>query len=99
MLTLQTNLRIAEAVNPKMEELRIKLEDILNLEKYHFDHKPFAVKGNAKFMRISLLAGLSLNHIRTENFLSLSMTSNSIHPTLFTVHNLSNYLNTLLHFR
>ena len=99
MLTLQTNLRIAEAVNPKMEELRAKLEDILNLEKYHFDHKPFAVKGNAKFMRISLLAGLSLNHIRTENFLSLSMTSNSIHPTLFTVHNLSNYLNTLLHFR
>ena len=39
MLTLQTNLRIAEAVNPKMEELRAKLEDILNLEKYHFDHK------------------------------------------------------------
>ena len=30
MLTLQTNLRIAEAVNPKMEELRAKLEDILN---------------------------------------------------------------------
>lgn len=99
MLTLQTNLRIAESVAPKMEELRYKLESILNLDKYEFDHKPFSVKGNAKYMRISLLAGLSLNNPRNEDFLSLQMTSNSIHPTLFTVHNLSNYLNTLLHYR
>ncbi|WP_228411702.1 ATP-binding protein [Chryseobacterium sp.] len=99
MLTLQTNLRIAEAVAPKMDQLRTKFEQILNLDKYEFEQKPFAVKGNAKYMRISLLAGLALKEARTKDFTNLVMTSNSIHPTLFTVHNLSNYLNTLLHYR
>ncbi|OCK51056.1 ATP-binding protein [Chryseobacterium arthrosphaerae] len=99
MLTLQTNLRIADSIAPKMEELRYKLESILNLDKYEFDNKPFSVKGNAKYMRISLLAGLSLSNTRNNDFQNLQMTSNSIHPTLFTVHNLSNYLNTLLHYR
>lgn len=82
-----------------MEELSYKLESILNLDKYEFDNKPFSVKGNAKYMRISLLAGLSLSNTRNNDFQNLQMTSNSIHPTLFTVHNLSNYLNTLLHYR
>ena len=99
MLALQSNLRIAESVAPKMEELRQKYESIINLEKYEFDDFAFSVKGIAKYMRISLLVGLSQNHKRTEDFLDLAMTSNSIHPTLFTVHNLSNVFNTLIHLR
>lgn len=99
MLNLETTLRVAEAVSSKMDLLRTKFENILNLEKYEFDHKPFAVKGNAKYMRISLLAGLSINAKRNNDYSALAMTSNSIHPTLFTVHNLSNYLNTLIHYR
>lgn len=98
MLNLQTNLRIADAVSPKMDELRLRFESILNLEKYEFEQKPFGVKGNAKYMRISLLAGLSLKDKRTNDFSTLAMSSNSIHATLFTVHNLSNYLNTLIHY-
>lgn len=99
MLNLETTLRIAEAVSPKMDLLRTKFETILNLERYEFDNKPFAVKGNAKYMRISLLAGLSINALRNDEYNKLAMASNSIHPTLFTVHNLSNYLNTLIHYR
>ena len=99
MLNLQTNLRIADAVASKMDDLRIKFESLLNLERYEFEQKPFSVKGNAKYMRMSLLAGLSLKEVRNNEFSSLTMTSNSIHATLFTVHNLSNYLNTLLHYR
>ena len=99
MKSLETNLRVAEAVAPKMDELRSKFESILNLESYEFDNKPITVKSNAKFMRISLLAALSLKETRTEEFKDLAMTSNSIHATLFTVHNLSNVLNTLIHLR
>jgi len=99
MLTLQTGLRVAEDVAPKMDELRQKFESIVNLKDYEFDLKAFTVKGIAKFMRISLLAGLSLKEKRTGDFSNLNMTSNSIHPTLFTVHNLANILNTLIHYR
>ena len=99
MKTLETNLRVAEAVGPKMDQLRLEFETILNLEKYEFDNKPVSVKGNAKFMRISLLAALSLNDKRTEDFKDVVMSSNSIHATLFTVHNLANTLNTLIHHR
>lgn len=99
MLTLQTGLRIAEAVQPKMDELRLKYETLVNLSKYEFDVFPFSVKGNAKFMRIALLVGLSQNYKRTDDFLKLTMTNNSIQPTLFTVHGLANTINTLIHLR
>lgn len=99
MLTLQTGLRIAEAVPAKMDELRYRYESLINLHKYDFDDFPYSVKGNTKYMRIALLVGLSQNYVRDEEFSKLSMTSNSIHPTLFTVHNLSNILNTLIHLR
>ncbi|MDM1137823.1 DUF87 domain-containing protein [Empedobacter sp. R132-2] len=99
MLALQTGLRIAEEVPHKMDDLRLKYETLINLEKYEFDDFPFSVKGNAKFIRIALLIGLSLNYTRNDDFLKLSMTSNSIQPTLFTVHGLANTINTLINLR
>src|SRR5699024_4248549 len=99
MLTLQTNLRVAEAVASKMNELRDRYETLINLNRYEFDVFPYSVKGNAKFMRISLLAGLAQADQRNKEFYDLTMTSNSIQPTLFTVHGLSDTLNTLIHLR
>src|SRR5690625_1500712 len=99
MLTLQINLRVAEAVGPKMDELRQKYEKLINLDKYEFDTFAFSVKGSAKYMRMSLLAGLSQSYERDNEYEKLSMTSNSIPPTLFTVHGLSDTFNTLLHLR
>ena len=99
MKTLETNLRIAEDVNPYMDLLRKSYESLLNLKEYKFNHIPHSVKGNAKFMRMCLLTGLSLDEKRTNEYESLAMTSNSIHPTLFTVHGLSDIFNTLIHHR
>lgn len=99
MLTLQTNLRVGEAVASKMNELRDRYETLINLNRYEFDVFPYSVKGNAKFMRISLLAGLAQADQRNKEFYDLTMTSNSIQPTLFTVHGLSDTLNTLIHLR
>lgn len=99
MLTLQTNLRVAESIGPKMDELRKKYEYLINLKEYEFDTFAYSVKGNAKFMRMSLIAGLSQNYERNKAYENLTMTSNSIQPTLFTVHGLSDTFNTLLHLR
>jgi hypothetical protein len=99
MKKLETNLRVAEDVSPEMDLLKARFESIVNLDSYKFDNPPASVKGSAKYQRISLLAALSLDDKRTNEYENLVMTSNSIHPTLFTVHGLSNTLNTLIHHR
>ena len=99
MKKLEANLRIAEEVYPLMDRLRDKFETIINLNRYEFDNLPYSVKGNAKYQRISLMTALSLNDERTNEYETLAMTSNSIHPTLFTVHGLAGMFNTLIHHR
>lgn len=99
MLKLETNLRSAEDISPKVDLLRSKYESIINLEKYAFDEHSYTVRGNAKYMRMALLAGLSQSYKRTYDFEQLTMTSNSIQPTLFTVHGLADTINTLINLR
>jgi type IV secretory pathway VirB4 component len=50
-------------------------------------------------MRICLLASLSDTENRKKEDLNIQMSSNSIHPTLFTVHNLNGILNSLIKLR
>lgn len=99
MKKLEANLRIAEEVYPLMDRLRDEFETIINLNKYQFDNLPYSVKGNAKYQRLSLMTALSIDDKRTNEYESLVMTSNSIHPTLFTVHGLAGIFNTLIHHR
>jgi hypothetical protein len=82
-----------------MTELREKLDKHINLKNYTENHKNVTPKGNAKLMRICLIAGLAQKEKRTNDFLSLQMSSNSIHPTLFTVHNLNGILGSMIHLR
>lgn len=99
MKSIETGLRQAEVLNSKMSELRDKLEQYLNLSKYTENHKNVSPKGNAKLMRICMLAGLSDNSKRDLEFTKIQMTGNSIHPTLFTVHNLNGILSSLIKLR
>lgn len=99
MKGLETGLRQAEDLNNKMSLLRDKLEKIINLNNYTEFEKNITPKGNAKLMRICLIAGLSSDEERTEDFLDIHMSSNSIHPTLFTVHELTNILSSLIKLR
>lgn len=99
MAGIETGLRQAEALNSKMNDLREKLEKHINLKQYTEFHKNVTPKGNAKLMRICLLAGLSDTENRKKEDLNIQMSSNSIHPTLFTVHNLNGILNSLIKLR
>jgi hypothetical protein len=99
MKSIETGLRQAEALNAKMAELREKLEPLLNLSTYTENHKNVTPKGNAKLMRICLLAGLSDNSKRDSEFMKIQMSGNSIHPTLFTVHNLNGIFTSLIKLR
>lgn len=99
MKAIETGLRQAEILNTKMSELREKLEQYINLTRYTENHKNVSPKGNAKLMRICLLAGLSDNSKRDLEFMKIQMSSNSIHPTLFTVHNLNGIITTLIKLR
>lgn len=99
MKAIETGLRQAEILNSKMSELREKLEQYINLNNYTDNQKNVTPKGNAKLMRICLLAGLADKSVRNLEFMKLQMSSNSIHPTLFTVHNLNGILGTLIKLR
>ena len=90
MAAIETNLRQAEVLHTKMNEVRERLERYLNLQNHTDSYKTISPKGSSKLMRICLLAGLSDNSARTEDYLNISLASNSISPTLFTVRNLSN---------
>ena len=99
MAAIETGLRQAEALNSKMNDLRERLEKYINLKNYTDNHKNVTPKGNAKLMRICLIAGLSDTEKRTKDDLNMQMSSNSIHPTLFTVHNLNGILASLIKLR
>ena len=99
MAAIETGLRQAEALNSKMNDLRERLEKHINLKHYTDNHKNVTPKGNAKLMRICLIAGLSDNEKRNKEVLNIQMSSNSIHPTLFTVHNLNGMLSSLIKLR
>ena len=99
MAAIETGLRQAEALNSKMNDLRERLEKHINLKHYTDNHKNVSPKGNAKLMRICLIAGLSDNEKRNKEVLNIQMSSNSIHPTLFTVHNLNGMLSSMIKLR
>lgn len=99
MKSLETGLRQAEELNSRMNILRESIEKAINVKNYTDNAKQITPKGNAKLMRICLLAGLSDNTTRTLDFKNVQMSSNSIHPTLFTVHDLRGILSTMIKHR
>ena len=52
------NIRQAEGLIDILHDVRTKIEQRINLEKYTVNQKPVVLNGN-KIMRICLLAGLS----------------------------------------
>lgn len=95
------NIRQAEGLMDELQDLRIKIEHRINLEKYSANHKPIVLNGN-KIMRICLLAGLSNKDSRDLSAIEqiqMSKTSNRIFETLFTLHNLGAVYSALLKIR
>ena len=84
------NIRQAEGLMDSLHDVRSKIEQRINLEKYSTNQKPITLNGN-KIMRICLLAGLSSKEERDLSLIEqiqMSKTSNRIFETLFTLHNL-----------
>ncbi len=95
------NIRQSEGLMDSLHEIRSKIEQRINLEKYTANHKPIALNGN-KIMRICLMAGLSNKEHRdltSIEQIQLSKTSNRIFETLFTLHNLGATYSALLKLR
>ncbi len=95
------NIRQSEGLMDDLHEIRNKIEQRVNLEKYSANNKPVTLNGN-KIMRICLLAGLSSKEHRDLNSIEqiqLSKTSNRIFETLFTLHNLGGAYSALLKLR
>lgn len=95
------NIRQAEGLMDELNEVRVRIEQRVNLERYSATQKPVILNGN-KIMRICLLAGLSNKEARDLNaieHIQMSKTSNRIFETLFTLHNLGNVYSALLKLR
>ena len=95
------NIRQAEGLIDSLHEIRTKIEQRINLEKYTVNQKPVSLNGN-KIMRICLLAGLSNKEQRelaSIEQIQMSKTSNRIFETLFTLHNLGAAYSALLKLR
>jgi hypothetical protein len=95
------NIRQAEGLLDDLLDIRTKIEQRLNLEKYTTGTKPLVINGN-KIMRICLLAGLSSKETRdltSVEQIVMSKTSNRIFETLFTLHNLNLVYSALLKIR
>lgn len=95
------NIRQAEGLMDNLHDVRLKIEQRINLEKYSTDQKPVTLNGN-KIMRICLLAGLSSKEQRDMSAIEeiqMSKTSNRIFETLFTLHNLGTAYSALLKLR
>lgn len=95
------NIRQAEGLMDQLHDVRVKIEQRINLEKYSANQKPVSLNGN-KIMRICLLAGLSSKEqreINTAEHIQMSKTSNRIFETLFTLHNLGAVYSALLKMR
>lgn len=95
------NIRQSEGLMEELYEVRSKIEQRINLEKYSNSQKNIIINGY-KIMRICLLAGLSSKEHRDLNTIEnvqLSKNSNRIFETLFTLHNLGEVYSALLKLR
>lgn len=95
------NIRQAEGLMEELHDVRNKIEQRINLEKYSKNQKSVLINGN-KIMRICLLAGLSSKEPRDMGAIEqiqMSKTSNRIFETLFTLHNLGAVYSALLKLR
>ena len=95
------NIRQAEGLMESLHEVRTKIEQRINLERYSANQKLVPLNGN-KIMRICLLAGLSNKEKRelaSIEQIQMSKTSNRIFETLFTLHNLGTVYSALLKLR
>ena len=93
------NIRQAEGLPEELHEIRTKIEQRINLEKYSERTKALNLN-NSKIMRICLLAGLSSNEVRKkEDFEHIQLSANRIFETLFTHHNLQVPILTLVKLR
>ena len=95
------NIRQAEGLLEDLHDVRTKIEQRINLERYSNSQKVVAINGN-KIMRICLLAGLySKEHRELEAIekIQMSKNSNRIFETLFTLHNLGAVYSALLKLR
>ena len=93
------NIRQAEGLLEELHEIRTKIEQRINLEKYSERTKALNLN-NSKIMRICLLAGLSSNETRKrEDFEHIQLSANRIFETLFTHHNLQVPILTLVKLR
>jgi GTPase SAR1 family protein len=95
------NIRQSEGLLEELQDIRVKIEQKLNLQKNSPLKKPIALTGN-KIMRICLLAGLSSKEQRDLDAIEkiqMSKTSNRIFETLFTLHNLGSVYSALLKLR
>ena len=100
VITLQ-NIRQSEGLMDDLFEIRNRIEQRINLDKYSTSNKNLLLNGN-KIMRICLLAGLSSKEQRDLHSIEqiqLSKTSNRIFETLFTLHNLGGAYSALLKLR
>lgn len=95
------NIRQAEGLLEELADVRSKIEQRINLNKYSAKQKPVVLTGN-KIMRVCLLAGLSSAEKRDleaiEN-IQMSKNSNRIFEALFTFHNLGTVYSALLKLR
>ena len=88
-----------EGLMEALLDLRNKIEQRINLEKYSSGKKNILLN-NSKIMRICLLAGLSNKEERKiDDFKNLQLSPNRIFETLFTHHNLTNIIFSLIKLR
>ena len=99
MKSLENNLRQADGINAKMAILKERLEKEINLAEYTSNYKHIFLKADAKMMRICLLAGLSEQEVRTNDFQNIQLSSNSIFSTLFTTFSLTGIFSSLIKLR
>lgn len=95
------NIRQSEGLLEELQDIRVKMEQKLNLHKNSPLKKPLVLTGN-KIMRICLLAGLSSKEQRNLDAIEkiqMSKNSNRIFETLFTLHNLGPVYSALLKLR
>lgn len=93
------NIRQSEGLLDALQPLKQKIEKRLNLPEYRKDTKHISLNNNL-LQRLTLAAGLSLNHKRNwAEIEKLSMDSLRIHETTFTKFNLQHLWSSLIKYR
>lgn len=93
------NIRQSEGLLDALQPLKQKIEKRLNLPEYRKDTKHISLNNNL-LQRLTLAAGLSLNHKRNWSEIeNLSMESLRIHETTFTKFNLQQLWSSLIKYR